>query len=334
MINTLNKNKNLANSVEYTDKGSYRIVDDILNDLKKEVGVVIDEAEFSRIANEVTSFARPTVESAKDIAKNTLFKAASIGGVVGTAQFLTADDEKFVATAKGFAAGVGIYGAAKAATMYFGRSRVPYQSAETKVESALDAAQYSTIKYNSYAQELANKIKDTLPDQLDSRRKVFYYLTGATVDENFRFNKNVKPFNKGLLSDAELNAANDITKIFNEFYEMFNTQGAGIVKYKKSNYLPLLWDGYRSKTGELFSFTNKFETAITGDNPKFKFSRSRVFEDINQGLRMGYKIRPGMDDPAELMRLYLQSAGKALTTQNVLRFLETNYIGRSTDILN
>ena len=117
--------------------------------------------------------------------------------------------------------------------MYFGRSRVPYQSAETKVESALDAAQYSTIKYNSYAQELANKIKDTLPDQLDSRRKVFYYLTGATVDENFRFNKNVKPFNKGLLSDAELNAANDISKIFNEFYEMFNTQGAGIVKYKK-----------------------------------------------------------------------------------------------------
>nr|BAR18304.1 hypothetical protein [uncultured Mediterranean phage uvMED] len=333
MINTLNKNKNLADSVEYTDKGSYRIVDDILNDLKKEVGVVIDEAEFSRIANEVTSFARPTVESAKDIAKNTLFKAASIGGVVGTAQFLTADDDKLVATAKGFGTGVGIYAAAKAATMYFGRSRVPYQSAETKVESALDAAQYSTIRYNSYAQELANKIKDTLPDQLDSRRKVFYYLTGATVDENFRFNKNVKPFNKGLLSDAELNAANDISKIFNEFYEMFNTQGAGIVKYKKSNYLPLLWDGYRSKTGELFSFTNKFETAITGDNPKFKFSRSRVFEDINQGLRMGYTIRPGMDDPAELMRLYLQAAGKSLTTQNVLRFLETNYIGKSTDIL-
>ena len=122
--------------------------------------------------------------------------------------------------------------------------------------------------------------------------------------------KNVKPFDKGLLSDTELNAANDISKIFNEFYEMFNTQGAGIVKYKKSNYLPLLWDGYRSKTGELFSFTNKFETAITGDNPKFKFSRSRVFEDINQGLRMGYTIRPGMDDPAELMRLYLQQQVK------------------------
>ena len=72
----------------------------------------------SRIANEVTSFARPTVESAKDIAKNTLFKAASIGGVVGTAQFLTADDDKLVATAKGFGTGVGIYAAAKAATIY------------------------------------------------------------------------------------------------------------------------------------------------------------------------------------------------------------------------
>jgi hypothetical protein len=68
-------------------------------------------------------------------------------------------------------------------------------------------------------------------------------------------------------------------------------QGAGIVKYKKSNYLPLLWEGYKSKTGELFSFTNKFETAITGNNPSFRFNRSRVFEDINQGLRIGYKIR-------------------------------------------
>jgi len=333
MINTLKKNRNLAESIEYNEKGTFRIVDDILNDIKKEVGTISDDVEFARIANEVTSFARPTIESGKDIAKNTLFKAASIGGVVGTAQFLTADDDKLVATAKGFATGVGIYAAAKAATAYFGRNKVPYQSAETKVESALDAANYSTIKYNSYAQELSNKIKDSLPDQLDSRRKVFYYLSGAQVDENFRFNSNVKPFNKGLLTDAELKAANDISKIFNEFYEMFSVQGAGIVKYKKANYLPLLWDGYQSKTGELFSFTSKFEQNITGNNPSFRFSRSRVFEDINQGLRMGYKIRPGMDDPAELMRLYLQSAGKALTTQQIIGFMETNYIGRSTDIL-
>ena len=333
MISTLNKYKNSAEAVEYTQNGTFRAVDDILKDIRKEVGVVIDEAEFARIANEVTSFARPTVESAKDIAKNTLFKAASIGGVVGTAQFLTSDDEKLIATAKGFAGGVGIYAAAKAATAYFGRSGAAFNKAQTEVESALDAASYSTIKYNSYAQELANKIKDTLPDQLDSRRKVFYYLTGATVDENFRFNKNVKAFDKGLLSDAELKAANDISKIFNEFYEIFNKQGAGIVKYKKSNYLPLLWEGYKSKTGELFSFTNKFETAITGDNPSFRFNRSRVFEDINQGLRIGYKIRPGMDDPAELMRLYLQSAGKALSTQQVLNFLETNYIGSGKNIL-
>jgi hypothetical protein len=274
MISTLKKYKNPSQAVEYTENGTYRAVDDILKDIRKEVGIVIDEDEFARIANEVTSFARPTVESAKDIAKNTLFKAASIGGVVGTAQFLTSDDEKLIATAKGFAGGVGIYAAAKAATTYFGRSGAAFNKAQTEVESALDAASYSTIKYNSYAQELANKIKDTLPDQLDSRRKVFYYLTGATVDEDFRFNKNVKAFNKGLLSDAELKAANDISKIFNEFYEIFNKQGAGIVKFKKSNYLPLLWEGYQGKTGELFSFTNKFETAITGNNPSFRLTFS------------------------------------------------------------
>ena len=57
MINTLKNNKNLADSVGYTEKGTFRVVDDILKDLKKEVGVVIDD-EFARIANEVTSFAR------------------------------------------------------------------------------------------------------------------------------------------------------------------------------------------------------------------------------------------------------------------------------------
>ena len=103
-----------------------------------------------------------------------------------------------------------------------------------------------------------------------------------------------------------------------------------IVKYKKSNYLPLLWEGYQAKAGELFSFTNKFETAITGDNPSFRFNR--VISDL-RNEKIGYKIREGMDDPAELMRLYLQSAGKALTTQQVLRFLETNYIGKNTDLL-
>lgn len=88
-----------------------------------------------------------------------------------------------------------------------------------------------------------------------------------------------------------------------------------------------MWEGFKGQSGELFSWTNKFETQVTGQSPTFRFSRSRVFDDINQGLEYGYKLKPGADDPAELLRLYVQAAGKAMTTRQVLRALENSYVG-------
>ena len=40
---------------------------------------------------------------------------------------------------------------------------------------------FGTVKINTAAQNLSNKIKEALPDAIDSRRKVFYYITKARV---------------------------------------------------------------------------------------------------------------------------------------------------------
>ena len=51
-----------------------------------------------------------------------------------------------------------------------------------------------TVKLNSTAQELSNVIKNSIPDAIDSRRKLFYYLTEARVDrKTFKYNGKLKP---------------------------------------------------------------------------------------------------------------------------------------------
>ena len=322
----MNRYKTPDEALDYNENtGNFRLSDDIVKDIKKEVGLILDEDEFIKIARESTVTTRRTMETAKDMAVNTLFKTASAGGIVGTAQFLTADDDKLLATAKGFALGSIAYGGYKLATMFRQQAR-SWRNAELETEGILEAQNRIVVKYNSLAQELSNRIKYVIPDALDSRRKIFYYLTKARVDEKFRFGT-TQPFQRGWLTKAERAAADEIRKVFDDFYTIFNKEGEGLVKYKKSNYLPLMWEGFKGQSGELFSWTNKFETQVTGQSPTFRFSRSRVFDDINQGLEYGYKLKPGADDPAELLRLYVQAAGKAMTTRQVLRALENSYVG-------
>ena len=67
-----------------------------------------------------------------------LKKAATVGGIFGTAQFLTADDEKLLATAKGFGAGVAIYGAGKLLTNSFKTATKKFDEAALQGEAAMD----------------------------------------------------------------------------------------------------------------------------------------------------------------------------------------------------
>ena len=56
-----------------------------------------------------------------------------------------------------------------------------------------------------------------------------------------------------------------------------------------------------------FRFVGEFDSKITGDSIKFKFSKRRVFGEtgsINEGLSKQYTIKPGYDDPVELIKVY------------------------------
>ncbi len=52
-----------------------------------------------------------------------------------------------------------------------------------------------------------------------------------------------------------------------------------------------------------------------------RFSKQRKFADINEGYASGFNLRKGMDDPAELIRIYANSVNKALVTRQLVRQL-------------
>ena len=157
--------------------------------------------------------------------------AASIGAVLGTAQFLTADDEKVLATAKGVGLGAGIYIAGRALLKGFRNHDTDH--AALAVESALDASKIITVKTNSLVHKLSESVKNALPDAIDSRRKVFYYLTGAKGKWNsktsqFEYNSKLGSMKKTDLSKAELEVATEVEKIFKEYDELVGKKGEGL----------------------------------------------------------------------------------------------------------
>ena len=287
--------------IEKTENGSYKSVDDLLKELKKEVKDLEDPVKFNAVAAEITSAMRPAIETGWDMAVNTAVKASAIGGVVGAAQFLTADDEKLVATAKGFGAGAAIYGAAKILGRNFGKVDTEIALAG---ESALDAMKFGTVKINTAAQNLSNKIKEALPDAIDSRRKVFYYITKARVNpDTFEYDPKLGVIPASKLTAKELEVAKTVEKIFKDYNKILGEEGSQLFTNQRANYLPLMWDHYNHKQ-QPFRFASEFDKQVAGPSGKFQFNRRGVFADINAGLVKNYKIRPGMDDPSELVRIY------------------------------
>ena len=314
-------------AIKITEGGSYKSVDDLLKIIAAESDIIADPKKFQAMAADITSVMRTPVETARDMIKNSVLKASAIGGVFGTAQFLTADDDKLLATAKGFAIGASIYGAGKFFASQLRKAPKAYDDAALAGESALDTSRFITVKINSAAQLLSNKVKDAIPDGLDSRRKIFYYLTGATVDrKTFKFDPKLKPIASSELSKAELEAAKTIKKIFDEYANIFGKEGKGLFFNQRSNYLPLMWNEYNPKD-QPFRFVRDYDKVVTGPSAKFQFSRRGVFEDINQGMIKKYTIRQGMDDPAELIRIYGFAASKALSTRALITHLEKQKVG-------
>jgi len=316
--------------LDYNENGIFRGVDELVDEIQKQTKIILDPKKFEAIKADMTVALRNINENARDMSFNAALKTGgSLAAIGATAQFLTAENEKLLATAKGAGAGAAIYLAGRLLTSRLRQMPKDFDAAALSAEATLDAAKMSTVRLNTAAYELANKIKQILPDAIDSRRKVYYYLTRAKVDrKTFEYNSKLKPIANIELSAKELEVARTIRKIFNEFEVIYGKEGARLLFNSRANYLPFQWQHYNPKL-QPFQFVRDFDKTITGPSGKFQFAKRGVFGDINAGLQKGFKIKPGYDDPVELIKMYVHAAGKALSTRSLIRSLETSKIAGS-----
>ncbi len=145
------------------------------------------------------------------------------------------------------------------------------------------------------------------------------------IEKNFRYDGKLKPIADSELSARELDAAKAIRKTFDNLEQSLGKEGSGLLFNKRANYLPLLWEHYNPKI-QPFRFVKEFDQTVTGPSGKFQFAKRGVFGDINAGLQKNFRIKPGYDDPTELIKVYTHAAGKALSTRALITSLETSKI--------
>ena len=215
--------------LDYNKNGIFRSVDELIDEIQKQTRIITDPKKFQVIKADMTAALRQLNEHGRDMSFNAALKRGGTLAAIGaTAQFLTADDEKLLATAKGAGAGAAIYLAGRFLTSKLRQMPKDFDAATISAEATLDAAKMSTVKLNSAAYELANKIKQNIPDAIDSRRKIFYYLTRARVDrKNFRYDGKLKPIADSELSARELDAAKAIRKTFDNLEQSLGKEGSG-----------------------------------------------------------------------------------------------------------
>lgn len=319
--------------VETNEKGIFNPIEDIVEDIKKNTKGMLDDAEFEKLKYDATVAIRGISENSKDMAiANALKVGGSLAAIGATAQFLTAPDEKLLASAKGAAAGLALYGAGKLFLKAVSKTTKELNPVTVDVEAGLDAMRMAPVKLESSGYKLANSVKMMIPDAIDSRPKITYYITGAKVDPRTLrppevYNPKFKPIKRSQLTPDERKAADIIKDIFNKFGTIF--EEAGLINSHRQNYLPLIWSHY-NPAEQPMKFASNFDRQVSGISDKFAFGKRSVFGDINTGLQKGYKIKPGFDDPVELIKIYTSSAAKALATKALIRNLEKTEINGRT----
>jgi len=305
-----------------TKTGNFKIVEDTFNLLKDD----IPADEFDRLATMISTAMREPAEKGLDMAKATAFKAASVGAIGATAQFLTAEKDKLQETAYGFGAGIGIYLAGKG---LYKLLQNPEKAFVTKsintVENALDAHAFLSSRLNSNVIPIVNRIKTYLPDEAQ-RKRVFHYIQGTKLASNrLEPNSFGTPLTKSELTSREQRSAFYIRKVLDKYYEVLDKVDPNIIRGYRQNYLPLLWDDFNGNNAIQYVDDLLSNDKVFGPSPGFRFGKTR-FGDINEGLAAGKVLRKGMDDPAELIRLYGFSVAKSVSTRELVKYLKTSKI--------
>jgi hypothetical protein len=303
--------------------GKYKVVEDTFNFLKDD----IPADEFERLSTMISSAMREPIENGLDMAKATAFKAASVGAIGATAQFLTEPKDKIEQAAYGFGAGVGIYLAGKGLFKLFQNPEAAFVTKSINtVENALDAHNILQNKLNSNIVPIVTKIKEFIPDDT-SRVKIFHYIQGTKLaNGRLVYNKYGKALTKADMTKNELVAARYIRKVLDQYYKVLNKTDPNIIRGYRQNYLPLLWDDFNGNNPIQYVDDLLSNDKVYGPSPGFRFGKQRVFSDVNEGLAAGKVLRKGMDDPAELIRLYGFSVAKSVSTRELVKYLKTSRI--------
>ena len=319
ITNRLNKYQSLDDAIKITKTGNIKLIDDIIDtDLKDSLKNFKPE-KIEAIKAQISVGIRDVLENGRDSIKSSLVKAATFGTIGATAQFLTEEKDKVEESIKGFAAGAGFYAGYRVLGKLFGQAR-KLSSIELDFERVSDSVYITQNKVNSKAVEVSSVLKDLLPDPSD-RIKVFHNINKTKVNNNLEYNKYGKAIPDSELTKDQLEAKRIIQKYFDTMYKTltnelddFNFQ----INYR-SNYAPLVFQDF------ITGSTKEFGERIFGSSTKSsRFFKERIFDDINQALEAGKKLKPGMDDPAKLIQVYTFSASKALANRNIVHYLK-NY---------
>ena len=320
-----NSDEDLTKLFEYNDKtGNFEYVDklfDEIDNLSKDIDPKIRDVSSQETINfhkrSITSLARPIIENGVNASKNSAVKnAASLGGVLAAGSFLTADDEKIAAAGEGFLLGAGIYAAAKTVNKFLKSSKDDItQVRQQDFEDTINSIDIANHKYFSHVSQLSGKIQELIPDPISSR-KIFHYIQQTEIG-----GKKIKLSD---LNPDEKLGLNAIRNIFKQFEDTLQDLDEPILKNIRDNYLPIIWSEYRGFNPS--QFADMFDTKVYGPTKSFKFAKKRIYDTINEGLKKGFRLKPGMDNAIELLKVYAIAAGKAVSTRALLKNLRTSSV--------
>jgi hypothetical protein len=343
-INRVKSYKDPLDALEYTEKGVLKSIDDSLNDLSSTIKDLDPSARVNTIivngtpvkitkaeaqAAAITSNVRQSTESAYSAIKSAAIKASSIGAIGAVAQFLTEEDEKLKESLIGFTAGVGIYAAFKGLSKALGFAKtVPQATLDFEVMN--DALFMMNGRVNSEATNIIRTFNNVVPEPI-SRKKIFHYIQGTTVDDKLNYNPKGKIIKKTDLSPLELEGANIIRKTLDTIHDTLKNefQNTPFVFNYRSNYLPLIFDDFKGVNK--FNYTDETIRNFGNASTSSRFFYKRTFDSINEALAAGKVIKIGMDDPGELLRIYTFAVSKALANKNLISYLKNKrtVVGRT-----
>jgi hypothetical protein len=305
------------------------------NQLISDNNGIVPREEFVKTFNYMQGASNEINRNTRNMSKSTAFKttaltAASFGAIGATAQFLTEPDEKLKESLIGFGAGAGLYLGVRSLTKLFSRPVDPVLTKTIKtVEDGLIAHETYMYKMQSSVSQMYDDLVNLVPDPTE-RRQIFHYVQGTKVDANGNYSLAGRVIVKNDLTPNQLEASEFVRKSLDTMYGEVNKYGGNAIRGYRLNYLPILWDDFSSDpNGYGLKFIDQItqrEKNLYGTSPYSRFAKRRVFDSINEGFDAGKRLKPGMDDVAELLRIYGNQVAKTIATRQLIQFLnKPNY---------